>query len=91
MKQLLLVFDIYHDPNVLEPLIEEKDYNSNNVFYYFLKYDMIHVLKTSIMDRYITDKWLGRLELNRSMLDFSSGYVLIQDRFQYFKTDLVFY
>ena len=59
---------------MLEPLIEEKDYNSKNIFYYFLKYDMISILKTGIMDRYITDKWLGRLELNSSIFDFSSGF-----------------
>jgi hypothetical protein len=58
-------------------LIEEEDYNSKNVFYYFTKYDMITILQTGIMDRYLTDKWLGKPESNFSIFDFSSGYELI--------------
>ena len=44
MKQLLQVFNLYHEPNELAPLIEEEDYSAKNVFYYFSKYDMITVL-----------------------------------------------
>ena len=61
MKQLLQVFNLYHEPNELAPILEEEDYNSKNVFFYFVKYDMMTILQTSIMDRFLTDKWLGRL------------------------------
>ena len=44
MEQLLMVFNLYHDPIELAPLIEEDDYNSKNAFYYFTKYDMITIL-----------------------------------------------
>jgi hypothetical protein len=76
MIQLLQVFNLYHEPNELAPLIEEEDYCAKNVFYYFSKYDMITILQTSIMDRFLSDKWLGRLQSNNSIIDFSSAYSL---------------
>jgi len=84
MKQLLMVFNLYHEPNELAPILEEEDYYSRNVFYYFVKYDMMTILQTSIMDRFLTDKWLGRLHINNKIYEFSSAYELMADKFQQF-------
>ena len=81
MKQLLQVFNLYHDPIELAPLIEEEDYCARNVFFYFAKYDMMTILQTNIMDRFLIDKWMGRLDITNSILDFSSSYSLIKDKF----------
>jgi len=77
-----MVFNLYHEPNELAPILEEEDYYSRNVFYYFVKYDMMTILQTSIMDRFLTDKWLGRLQLNNKIYEFSSAYELMVDKFQ---------
>jgi hypothetical protein len=74
MQKLILVFNVYYDPTELAPLIEEEDYYCRNQFHYFSKFDMKTILQTGIIDRFLTDKWLGRLQLNNSILDFSSGY-----------------
>ena len=31
------------------------------------------------MDRFLSDKWLGRLQSNNTIFDFSSAYKLYQD------------
>jgi hypothetical protein len=72
---------LYHDPYELSPLIEEEDYSARNVFFYFAKYDMMTILQTNIMDRFLTDKWFGRLDTPHNLSDFSSSYSLIMDKF----------
>jgi hypothetical protein len=52
---------------------------------------MINILQTSIMDRFLTDKWLGRLQLNNKIYEFSSAYELMVDKFQQFQTDELYY
>lgn len=42
---------------------------------------MITILQTGIMDRFLSDKWLGRIHSSNSILDFSSGYNLYKDKF----------
>ncbi len=44
LKQLLCIFEKYNDPNLLIPLIEEKDYLGKNIFYYFHRYDLVIIL-----------------------------------------------
>ena len=63
LKQLLRIFEKYNDPNVLIPLIEDKDYQGKDIFYYFHRYDLTIILQTKIMDRFLCDKWDGRQEI----------------------------
>jgi hypothetical protein len=65
-------------------LIEELDYNGQNVQYYFCKYELFEVLQTKIMDRFFSDKWEGRLELKNKFFDFSTSNYLINDKFGFF-------
>jgi hypothetical protein len=43
------------------------------------------------MDRFLSDKWLGRIHSSNTIFDFSSAYNLYLDKFQYFKTDELYF
>jgi hypothetical protein len=43
------------------------------------------------MDRFFTDKWLGRLDITNSILDFSSPFSLIKDEFQLFQSENLYF
>jgi hypothetical protein len=42
------------------------------------------------MDKFINEKWRGRIEINATIMDFSTGYALMQDKRKIFNTDEVF-
>ena len=39
------------------------------------------------MDKFIYDKWRGRVEFNASILDYSSGYNLLNDPHKLYQSD----
>jgi len=43
------------------------------------------------MDRVIQNKWTGKYDINAEMLEYSTSYTLIRDKFSLFTTDNVFY
>jgi len=42
------------------------------------------------MDKFINEKWRGRIEINATIMDFSTGYALLQDKRKIFGTDDLF-
>jgi hypothetical protein len=39
------------------------------------------------MDKFINEKWKGRIEINSSIMEFSTAYSLMQDKRKIFTTD----
>jgi hypothetical protein len=39
------------------------------------------------MDKFINEKWKGRIEINSSIMEFSTAYSLMQDKRKIFTTE----
>ena len=86
-----MVFNLYHEPNELAPILEEEDYYSRNVFYYFVKYDMM-TKKIATSDSFQDSFSLhsgrslcaSRQRRDNKIYEFSSAYELMADKFQQF-------
>ena len=81
---------MYNDPDEVMILVEQTDYEGNDIFWYLDEYDMYSILDCRIMDRVIQKKWAGKYELNSTVLDYSTSYTVLKDRFSLFATDRVF-
>jgi hypothetical protein len=82
--------NIYTDPDEVMRLVEQTDYEGNDCFWYLDEYDLYGIFDSQIMDRVITKKWSGKYDLNASILDYSTSFVLLADKHQIFATDRVF-
>jgi hypothetical protein len=87
---MVKVLEIYTNPYEMMILVEQTDYEGNDCFWYLDEYDLYPILDCRIMDLVITKKWTGKYDLNASILDYSTSYTLIRDRFRLFTTDRVF-
>jgi hypothetical protein len=47
--------------------------------------DLTYILQAKIMDRFLLSKWDGRLEVQNSILDFSSPFMMMKDHYGLFK------
>lgn len=81
---------MYNDPDELMVLAEQTDFDGNDCFWYIDKYDLYPILDCRIMDRIIQKKWNGRYDINATILDYSTSYTLMIDKFSLFATDWVF-
>lgn len=81
---------MYNDPDDVMILVEQTDYEGNDCFWYLDEYDLYSILDCRIMDRVIQKKWAGKFDLNAVMLDYSTSYTLLADKFSLFATDRVF-
>ena len=54
--------------------MENQDIDGHNCFFYMQKYSLYHILDSKIMDKFIYDKWRGRVEFNASIMDYSAAY-----------------
>jgi hypothetical protein len=48
---------------------------------------LYNILDSKIMDKFIYDKWTGRVEFNSVMMDYSSAYNLFMDRHKLYQSD----
>jgi hypothetical protein len=86
---MIVIFESYYEPDELIPLIENRDYNNINVYFYLSKYELYSILCTKIMDRFLTDKWWGRLDIRNSIVEFSTCFHLYEDKYEnYVKQDI---
>ena len=77
--QLKSIIDVYKDPNEIINLMENQDIDGNNCFFYMQKYSLYHILDSKIMDKFIYDKWRGRVAFNASIMNYSQAYNLLND------------
>ena len=89
-QQLQTVLDMYNDPDEVMFLVEQTDYEGNDCFWYLDEYDLYGILDCRIMDRVIQKKWTGKYDINSSILDYSTSYVCMMDKYKIFATDRVF-
>ena len=71
-------------------LVEQRDYEGNDCFWYLDEYNLYSILDCRMMDRVIQKKWLGKYDINSSILDYMTSYTLFNDKYQLFATDRVF-
>jgi hypothetical protein len=86
-EQLKLIIDVYKDPSEIIVLMENQDIDGHNCFFYMQKYSLYIILDSKIMDKFIYDKWRGRIEINATMMDYSSAYNLFNDTHKLFLSD----
>jgi hypothetical protein len=72
----------YTDPADLQPLIESKDYLGTSMLGIISKSQMFKVLDTKIMDRIVKEKWNGINNETRSIVEYSTGYQVIHDKYE---------
>lgn len=88
--QVVKVLDGYNDPEELMMLVEETDYEGNDCFWYLDEYDMYTLMGCRIMDQVIQKKWNGKYDINATILDYSTAFTLMRDKYTLFATDWVF-
>ena len=89
-EQMRNVLEMYNDPDELMVLVEQTDYEGNDCFWYLDEYDMYNLMGCRIMDRVIQKKWNGKYEINATILDYSTAFTLMRDKYTLFATDWVF-
>jgi hypothetical protein len=50
-------------------------------------YSLYGLLDSKIMDKFIYDKWRGRIEFNSTIMDYSTAYNLFNDPHKLFQSD----
>lgn len=88
--QLVNVLEMYNDPEELMFLVEQVDFEGNDCFWYLDEYDLYHIMDCRIMDRVIQKKWIGKFDINATIMDYSTAYTLMRDKYMLFATDWVF-
>lgn len=68
-------------------MIEMKDYDGHNLFWYLDKYDIFGILDCRILDRIINHKWNGPYEINSTIADYSTSYTILRDQLNIFSSD----
>jgi hypothetical protein len=86
-SQLKLIIDVYKDPAEIINLIETQDIDGHNCFFYMQKYSLYSILDSKIMDKFIYDKWRGRVEFNSTIMEYSTAYNIYNDPHKLFQTD----
>jgi hypothetical protein len=82
--QLKLIIDVYKDPVEIINLMENQDIDGHSCYFYLEKYSLYRILDSKIMDKFIYDKWIGRVALNSSMMEYSSAYIMLYDKHKLF-------
>ena len=69
--------------------MESPDIEGRNCFWYLQRFDLFKILDCKIMDKFITEKWNGRVNLNCTLLDYSTSVVLLKDNHSIYLTNQV--
>jgi hypothetical protein len=86
-SQVKSIIDVYKDPAEIIKLMENQDIDGHNCFFYMQKYSLYNILDSKIMDKFIYDKWTGRIEFNATLLDYSTPYNLLNDQHKLYQSD----
>lgn len=89
-SQLKDVLEMYNDPEELMMMVDQTDYQGNDCFWFMDEYHLYNILDCRIMDRVIMKKWTGKYDINADILDYSTAYTLMRDKYSLFATDWVF-
>lgn len=81
---------MYNDPQKVLRMCEMPDYEGKNIFSYLDEFELYNILDCRILDRIIQNKWNGKYDLNASFADYSTGFVVGQDKHNIFASDRVF-
>ena len=84
---LSATMDTYTEPAEVRYMIEMEDYEGHNMFWYLSNFNMYDLLDCRILDRIITQMWTGPYEINASMADYSTSYMLMTDKHNIFATE----
>lgn len=84
------MLDSYIDPYDVLRLCEMPDCDGHNVFWYLDNFDLYEVLNCRILDRILMNKWSGKHDTNASLFDYSTGFVMMEDRYGIFENSRVF-
>lgn len=71
-------------------LVEQTDYEGNDLFWYLDEYNLYGILDSRIMDQVIQKKWNGKYDINKTAYDYSTPYTLLVDKYKIFATDTIF-
>ena len=80
IEQLITILNVYKDPSEITPLLENIGMDGHDAFYYLQNYNLSRLLNTGIMNKYINNKWTGKVGVNASMFDFSLSYNILSDK-----------
>jgi hypothetical protein len=86
-EQLKKIIDVYKDPHEIIQLMENQDIFGYDCFFYMQRYSLYNILDSKIMDKFIFDKWMGRVEFNSFILDYSTAYNLLNDKHKLYQSD----
>ena len=71
-EQLQKVLDIYNDPDEAYLIVSQQDFQGHDCFWYLDEYNLYNILNCRIMDQIIKKKWMGKHDINSSILDYST-------------------
>jgi len=77
VEQIKSMLDMFTDPDELIFMVEQRDYEGNDMFWYLDEFDIYPILDCRIMDKVIQQKWQGKFEINASILDYSTSYTML--------------
>ena len=89
-EQLMMIMETFKNPSDLFPIMELRDHDGRDIFYYLQQFRMFGLLDTKIMDRIITDKWEGKHVTGGSMLEYSTSWQLMGDRLKLYEEEDMF-
>lgn len=89
-EKILKILDIYESPEQIIPLAELPDIEGKKCFSYLLEYELYTILDTKLFDRYMIDKWQGWMDLNTSMIEFCTSFMILQNKHDHMRTNKMF-
>ena len=69
---LTTISGAFREPNDLIPILEQTDIEGKEFEEYFVEHEMYQILETTIMEKFFSRKWEGRLDISGSIFDYST-------------------
>lgn len=89
-NKLIHLINSYSDCKVLLFILLQTDFDGKNAFWYFDEFDMYEIMSCQIMDKVILDTWMGHINVNCEVLDYSTSFTVLKDKFMLFTSNNVF-
>ena len=83
--------NVYFNLQDFTQTIEQKDYDGNDCLWYLMKYELFEIINCQIMDQYVQYKWNGKINVNCSIMSYSTGYSLLFDPHGMYKGGKLYY
>lgn len=88
--KLIHLVNSYTDSKDLLFLLLQRDFDGNNAFWYFDEFEMFEIMRCQIMDTIIRDTWMGHISINSQILDSSTSYSVLFDKYKLFTSNNIF-